>query len=835
MLTLAAGLATLLLVAAPQERPADSARIHYLGVPSDLLSEFHGREVLVEAGVVLPQDYRRGEMLPVVYQVHGFGGSYRGAWSRGAAVAEGMDAGTLPRMVHVYLDATCPLGHHVFADSVNTGPWGRALVEEFIPALEQRYGIVSGAAGRFLNGHSSGGWSTLWLQVAYPEEFNGTWSTAPDPVDFRDFTGVDIYAFDNAYVDPDGAEIQLVRRNGEWAASIRDFVARELATQGAYGGQFGSFDAVFSPRGADGRPMPLFDRETGAIDAVVAQAWQRYDIRLLLERRWEWLAPRLAGKLHVYCGTQDTFRLEGAAYLLRDALAALGSDAEFVFAEGRDHGDLYQPEASLWPDGLRKRVLDEMQARFERTALPVAAAQRPNVLFILADDLGWGDTGAMNPASRIPTPALDALAAEGMRFQDAHSPSAVCTPTRYALLTGRYAWRTRMKEGVLWGDDRLLLEPDRRTLPARLQEAGYATAVIGKWHLGLGSWDAQRPARPTDFTDIDAGPHTVGFEESLVLPASLDIPPYVLVRDGVVEAAPDTEVAGNDRWWEGGTGFWRAGAAAPGFDHQQLLPRLGQEAVHYLDQRAASDDDRPFFLFLSLTSPHTPWQPLPEWRGSSQAGPYGDFVAQTDALVGEVLAALEANGMRDDTLVVFSSDNGSHWRPLDVRTTGHAANGPWRGMKADIEEGGHRVPLFVRWPGQVPPGSACRTLVGLQDWYATLADVLDLELEADEAPDSRSMLPELLGLHEARGRADLVHHSFHGAFALRSGRWKLVEGLGSGGFTWPAQVPTPVGGSGWRLYDLYADPWERDDQASMRPDVVTRLRARLDALRDGAR
>lgn len=824
--------------ATPQQgadaRPADTERVRYLGVPSALLSDFLGRETVIEAGVVQPADFRRGERIPVVYHVHGFGGSYRSAWGRRQDVQEGMDSGRYPRMLHVYLDARCPLGHHVFADSVNTGPWATALVEEFIPALEQEYGVLGGAQGRFLTGHSSGGWSTLWLQVAHPDIFNGTWPTAPDPVDFRDFTGVDIYSWDNAYVDPAGEEIPLMRRDGEWVRTIREFVARELEQQGEYGGQFASFDAVFGPRGEDGRPKPLFDWESGAIDPEVARYWERYDIKLVLERRWESLGPKLAGKLHVYCGTADTFRLEGAVLLLQEALAELGSDAQFHLAEGRTHGDLYGPQEEMWPDGLATRIYSEMQARFEATA-PSAAAQRPNVLFILADDLGYGDLGAMNAHSRIPTPSLDALAAEGMRFTDAHSPAAVCTPTRYGLLTGRYPWRSRIEAGVLWGDDRLLIEPDRRTLPQMLQEAGYSTAVIGKWHLGLGAYDPEQPDLRTDFAAVDAGPHTVGFADSLVLPASLDIPPYVLLRDGAVEAEPTERVPENDRWWFGGTGFWRAGLAAPGFVHEQLLPRLGEEAVSYLDGRAAAEDDQPFFLFLSLTSPHTPWLPLEEWRGASQAGPYGDFVAQTDAMLGEVFAALERNGLAEDTLVVFTSDNGAHWRTQDVRQFGHHANGPWRGQKADIEEGGHRVPMLVRWPGLVAANSSSDALVSLQDWYATFAELLQQPLAAGEAPDSVSMLGQLRPSPGEAGRADLVHQSYEGTLALRSGRWKLIQGLGSGGFTEPSRVLPAPGQDGWRLYDLRTDPGEREDLSEVRPEIVERLRARLDAIRAAQR
>jgi hypothetical protein len=334
-------------------------------LPSALLSEFWGREIFVEAGVVLPPGHDRAERLPVCYSIHGFGGSHRSAWRSGAELRAKIADG-YPRMLYVFLNARCPLGHHEFADSVNNGPWGSALTLELIPALEAEFGAFGAPAGRFLTGHSSGGWSSLWLQVNYPDFFDGTWSTAPDSVDFRDFTGIDVYAWRNAYQDPEGQPIQLMRRRGEWVMTIEEFVRRERARR-EYGGQFASFDAVFSPRGEDGRPMPMFDRETGAIDAFVAKAWEKYDISLILRRRWQELGPRLAGKLHVFMGTLDTFRLEGALRLMADELRALGSDAQIVLAEGRDHGTLFQPHAELWPDGMLTRIHREMRARFDAT------------------------------------------------------------------------------------------------------------------------------------------------------------------------------------------------------------------------------------------------------------------------------------------------------------------------------------------------------------------------------------------------------------------------------------------------------------------------------------
>jgi len=367
--TLLVSLASLLtLPPAIAQRPQElkeSSTLRLFERRSELVSDFWGRDMSIRAGVVLPRDFSDDDHLPVCYSIHGFGGSHLSAVRRERELLQGMDDGTRPRMVYVHLDARCSLGHHEFADSVNCGPWGTALVTEFAPALEAHFHAFGAPAGRFVTGHSSGGWSSLWLQVAHPDFFGGTWSTAPDPVDFREFTGIDIYAFANAFTDPDGDEIQLVRRDGEWVSTIRQFVTREMK-RGDHGGQFMSFNAVFSPRGEDGRPMRLFDVQTGAIDRAVADAWRRYDIVQKLTREWPTLGPKLRGKLHVMVGTQDTFRLEEACHLLRDALRELGSDAVVEFAEGRTHMDLYRPHEQLWPDGLLLRIHNEMQAAFER-------------------------------------------------------------------------------------------------------------------------------------------------------------------------------------------------------------------------------------------------------------------------------------------------------------------------------------------------------------------------------------------------------------------------------------------------------------------------------------
>ncbi len=363
----------LLLVAGllPAQRPEleDTENIKLFSMRSEMLSRFFGRPIDHLAGIVLPPGYDQGRPLPICYSVHGFGGSHRAAWRRGPELVRKMTEEGYPRMIYVFLNAQIPMGHHAFADSVNCGPWWTAFEKELAPAIEKRFGGPRAAEGRFVTGHSSGGWASLWMQVTHPDFFGGVWSTAPDPVDFRDFTGIDIYRDRNAFRTPDGEPIQLVRRQGRFVMALEKFVRMEVA-QSSFGGQFFSFDAAFSPKGDDGRPMPLFDRKTGAIDPAVAEAWKKFDIRLLLERRWADLGPRLAGKINIYVGTQDTFRLEGAVRLLATALEKLGSDAKIVFAEGRDHGSLFAPHEKLWPRGMLDRIHHEMEARWRAATAP---------------------------------------------------------------------------------------------------------------------------------------------------------------------------------------------------------------------------------------------------------------------------------------------------------------------------------------------------------------------------------------------------------------------------------------------------------------------------------
>ena len=449
----------------------------------------------------------------------------------------------------------------------------------------------------------------------------------------------------------------------------------------------------------------------------------------------------------------------------------------------------------------------------------------PNVIVILADDLGIGDPGCYNPDSKTPTPNLDRLAREGVRMTDVHSPSGVCSPTRYGLLTGRYAWRTPLKRGVLWGYSPHLIEPGRPTVASLLAERGYATGCFGKWHLGLG--DAER----TDYAaPLRPGPLEDGFERFFGIPASLDMIPYLYVEDDRAVELPSGEVEGSKHRRQGGGGFWRAGPCAPGFRHDEVLTRTVDEALEWVDE--VGGGERPFFLYLPLSAPHTPWLPDAGHQGRTEVGHYGDFVAMVDTEVGRVLAALDRADLTENTLVIVTSDNGSHWPDGDIERWGHDANLGYRGQKADIWEGGHRVPFLARWPGRFPAGGVRDDLGCLTDVFATLAAAVGAELPSGAAEDSFDLLPALEGQATEAARSSVVHHSSQGVFALRRGRHKLILGLGSGGFTPPAKVEPGEGEPTGQLYDLEADRAETNNLWVQHPELVAELGAELDRLRD---
>jgi N-sulfoglucosamine sulfohydrolase len=473
------------------------------------------------------------------------------------------------------------------------------------------------------------------------------------------------------------------------------------------------------------------------------------------------------------------------------------------------------------------------------------AGRLPNVVLILADDLGFGDVGSFNASGKVPTPHIDRLAREGVRFVDAHTNSAVCSPTRYGLMTGRYAWRTRLTSGVLWGESEPLIEPGRTTLASLLRGRGYHTAGIGKWHLGLG-WAALPGATPSTATQnevewidyakpVAGGPLTAGFDSFFGIPASLDMPPYLYLVDDRVERAPTARLPGVP---SSDPGFYRPGIAAPGFRVEAVLGDLTARAVAQVRARAR-ERDRPFFLYLALSAPHTPVVPTPAFAGRSGIGRYGDFVAETDAAVGAVVRAIDEAGLSRDTLVIVTSDNGP--APAggiaEALSHGHDASGGFRGAKADLFEGGHRVPFVARWPGVVPAGTTSSRLIATTDIFATIAEIVGVPLRGGEGEDSFSFAAALRDPERAPSRdAGFVMHSVHGAFAIRQGRFKLLLAPGSGGWSDPKPgSPEEKGLPATQLYDLEADPKESSNLVGAQPEIAARLERLLGSYRDTGR
>ncbi len=437
----------------------------------------------------------------------------------------------------------------------------------------------------------------------------------------------------------------------------------------------------------------------------------------------------------------------------------------------------------------------------------------PNIVYILADDLGYGDVKCLNPKGKIATPHMDRLAANGMIFTDAHSSSSVCTPSRYNILTGRYNWRSRLQEGVLGGFAAPLIDRQRLTVPALLKQHGYATACIGKWHLGM-----TMPEKSDLNQPIRDSPTTRGFDEFFGISASLDMPPYGFIHNDRFTAPLDTE---KELFKD------RRGPAQADFEAVDVLPTLTRKTVEFIREKATAK--KPFFLYLALTSPHTPIAPTKHWHGKSGIGDYSDFVMETDWAVGEVLAALDQTGIAN-TLVVFTSDNGfapaANTEALERQ--GHYPSAQFRGYKSDIWDGGHRVPFLVRWPARVKAGSKSDALICLGDLMATCAEVLGVKLPDNTGEDSVSILPALLDSGKAV-RQTIVHHSINGRFAIRQGNWKLELCPGSGGWGKPGDAAaTKQGLPGVQLYDLSNDIGERKNVQAEHPDVVARLKESLE-------
>lgn len=446
---------------------------------------------------------------------------------------------------------------------------------------------------------------------------------------------------------------------------------------------------------------------------------------------------------------------------------------------------------------------------------------KPNFVYILADDMGYGDLSYLNENSKINTVSMDRIAQEGMLFADAHATSAVCTPSRYGILTGRYNWRTPLKEFVLEGYSGALIEPGRETVASMLRRQGYATACVGKWHLGMDFVKKGPGPEEIDFkAPVTGGPTDCGFDYFYGISASLDMPPYAYLENNRFTHEPDHETQGEM------PGFWRKGPTAPDFHHEQVLPQLTGKALEVIDR----NQDQPFFLYFALPAPHTPILPADAFRGKTGTNAYGDFVLMCDDAVGQVLNKLEECGIAQDTVVIYTSDNGcSPWVDYPaLLAAGHNPSYHFRGTKADIYEGGHRVPLLVRWPGKIPAGAVCRETVCLSDFMATAADLLGLRLEDSMGEDSVSNLPLWLEQpYQSPLREATVHHSIDGSFSIRRGQWKLELCPGSGGWSDPKPGEEPENTLPYQLYDLSQDVGERVNVATQHPRLVEELRLLL--------
>lgn len=458
---------------------------------------------------------------------------------------------------------------------------------------------------------------------------------------------------------------------------------------------------------------------------------------------------------------------------------------------------------------------------------------RPNIIYILADDLGYGDVSRFNPQGKIKTPNLDQLASEGLIFTDAHTTSSVCTPTRYGILTGRYNWRTTLKSSVLTGKSKALVPTTRTTIASLLKQKGYQTAFLGKWHLGW-DWTLEDPNEfggdgwhAEDFDNVDFSkpishtPNDLGFDYHYAHAGSLDMAPYVYVENGKVTAIPNRHTVDS-----GAYSWWRQGPTGADFIHEDVTPNFFRRAETYITEKSKSND--PFFLYLALPSPHTPILPTEAWHGKSDLLPYADFVMMVDDYVGKLMKAIKVAGIEDNTLIIFTSDNGCapYAGIKELQEMGHYPGYIYRGSKSDIFEGGHRVPFIAKWPAKIKKGRESNQLVCTTDLMATFADIVGYTLHDDEGEDSFSMMP-LFNQNDAPIREAVVHHSAEGVFAIRKNEWKLIFNAGSGGWSFPnAKNDKDVIDTlpSLQLYNLKTDPGETTNKVESYPELITELK-----------
>jgi arylsulfatase A-like enzyme/acetyl esterase/lipase len=517
-------------------------------------------------------------------------------------------------------------------------------------------------------------------------------------------------------------------------------------------------------------------------------------------------------------------------------LKSLGSPIDYRIAEGQSHAFFNkQPWADVTIAAADRFLVKHGYLQGEPTLpkhddakLVPAESKHPNIVYILADDMGYDSVSALNPKmGALKTPAIDRLLREGRHFTDAHSGSSVCTPTRYGILTGRYCWRTRLKNSVLWSWGQPLIKQERLTVGEMLQQQGYRSGMVGKWHLGMAWPAADGQVANRDVQQSDAifrkGP---GAERLKVAAARIDFskpitdgpiqhgfdyyfgvdvpnfPPYAWIENDRVQGTPSEP--------KPAAMFGQAGPMVPGWQLENLLPQLAEKSAAWISEQAKAD--QPFFLYLPLTSPHAPISPSARFQGKSGINSYADFLLETDWVVGEVLRALDESGVADDTLVIFTADNGTSRgfaKYAELEKSGVNIRASFRADKASIYEGGHRVPFILRWPGKAAAGSSCAETICLNDFMATAAAITGAELPANAAEDSNNILPLFLGNSAAPGHSLVVNHSIGGQFAIRRGKWKLVLAKRT------------------ELYDLEADVKETKNLAQSHPELVTELRSTL--------
>lgn len=433
---------------------------------------------------------------------------------------------------------------------------------------------------------------------------------------------------------------------------------------------------------------------------------------------------------------------------------------------------------------------------------------RPNIILVLADDLGYGDISGLNKQSKISTPNIDNMCRQGIVFTDAHAASALSTPSRYALMTGRYPWRTTLKQGVLDGYSKPMIPADRKTIASMISDKGYHTACIGKWHLG---WEwTPASEKNTEKTNVDfskplsGGPTERGFDYFFGIPSSLDMAPYVFVENDKVVTIPDHIMPPQK-----GLKLMHGGVAGAGFKEEDCLPELTRRSLNYINEQ--KNTGKPFFLYLPLTAPHTPVLPSKEFRGKTSVGDYGDFVVMVDDMMRQIVETLKKNNMYENTILIFSSDNGCapYAGVKDLEKLGHFPSYIFRGYKADVYEGGHRIPLIISW-GSRFENLTDSSLVSLTDFYATFADMLGYHYNKNEAEDSYSFWPVLTGKGKT-SRKDLVSVSGNGFFSIRTPRYKLVFTAGSGGWSYPRTAEEMKDLPPMQFFDMWNDPSEQNN------------------------